>query len=209
MRCRIGRYRARRRSGQIIVLAVAVFPALLAVLGLALDGGMVYQAKRRVQAAADAAALAGTWEVWRRNTALVATAARDDARLNGFNDGVDATTVTVNNPPTSGSWAGNPGYVEVIITRDVPVTLLRIVDSQSSTVRARAVAGMQRHMDFCLLALHPTLSGSLTVQGNSTLTAGCGVMVNSNAADALELGGGACIKGTRSEEHTSELQSPT
>ena len=195
MRFRNARYRASCRSGQTVILAVLLFPALLAVLGLVLDGGMLYQVKRRMQAAADAAALAGTWELWRGNSSLAASAARDDARLNGFNHGVNAS-VTVNNPPTSGSWASNAGYVEVIISRDVPATIMRIVGRQSSTVRARAVAGMQKFMDFCLLALHPTLSGAMIVQGNSSLTAGCGVMVDSNAADALQLGGGACINGT-------------
>jgi hypothetical protein len=177
------------------MLAALLFPAQLAIMGLALDGGMLYNAKRRMQASADAAALAGTWEVMRGNSDLVVTASRDDARLNGSNDSVNAT-VTVNRPPTSGAWTGNAGFVEVIIERQVPTTLLRLVGRQSSTVRARAVAGMQRLMDFCLLALHPTMSGAGIIQGNSDLTAGCGIMVNSSASDALQLGGGACLKGS-------------
>jgi hypothetical protein len=195
MTTKMNRYQARLQSGQTLVLAVIVFPALLAVLGLALDGGLLLQAKRRMQAAADAAALAGTWEVYRGNSGLVETAARDDARLNGFNHDVNAT-VTVNNPPLSGAWAGNARYVEVIITRNIPATILRVVGRDSSTVRSRAVAGMQRFMDFCLLALDPAESGALTVAGAANVTAGCGMMVNSNAPDAMELGGGACVQGS-------------
>jgi hypothetical protein len=147
-----------------------------------------------MQAGADAAALAGVWELFRGNSGLVEAAARDDARLNGFNDGVNAT-VAVNTPPKSGPWSDVPGYVEVIVTRDVPSTFLRVVGRQASTVRARAVGGMQRYMDFCVLALNPTQSGSMIVQGTSSLDAGCGVMVNSKSDDALQLGGGACLKG--------------
>jgi hypothetical protein len=177
-----------------VILTVLLFPTLLAVLGLALDGGMMYQARRRMQAGADAAALAGVWELFRGNSGLVEAAARDDARLNGFNDGVNAT-VAVNNPPTSGAWSGVAGYVEVIVSRDVPTTFLRVVGREYSTVRARAVAGSQRYMDFCVLALNPTQSGSMIVQGTSSLDAGCGVMVNSKSDSALELGGGACLTG--------------
>jgi hypothetical protein len=36
--------------------------------------------------------------------------------LDGFTDGKKNVTVTVNNPPLSGAYAGNANYVEVIIS---------------------------------------------------------------------------------------------
>ncbi|MBN1259455.1 MAG: Tad domain-containing protein [Anaerolineae bacterium] len=47
-------------KGQAIVLVAFAIIALAAVIGLAIDGGRLYQSRRQVQNAADAAALAGT-----------------------------------------------------------------------------------------------------------------------------------------------------
>jgi Flp pilus assembly protein TadG len=46
--------------GQAIVLVMFAMLALIAITGLAIDGGRLYQGRRQVQNAADAAALAGT-----------------------------------------------------------------------------------------------------------------------------------------------------
>ncbi len=51
------------QRGQAIVLVVLAMLGLLALLGLAIDGGRQYTARRQVQNAADAAALAGTREL--------------------------------------------------------------------------------------------------------------------------------------------------
>ena len=49
----------RRQGGQIAVLTVVMVLALLAVLGLVADGGLVFARHRELQATADAAARAG------------------------------------------------------------------------------------------------------------------------------------------------------
>ncbi len=48
------------QHGQAMVLAAFALIALIAITGLAIDGGRLYQARRQSQNAADAAALAGT-----------------------------------------------------------------------------------------------------------------------------------------------------
>ncbi len=45
----------------------------------------------------------------------------------------------------------------------------------------------------CIIALDPTAAGSLTASGNTTVTANCGVAVNSMSADAVDLKGIASI----------------
>ena len=50
----------RTERGQALVIMVFAILALLVIAGLAIDGGMVYLERRRMQNAADAAALAGT-----------------------------------------------------------------------------------------------------------------------------------------------------
>ncbi len=183
----------RGRSGQILPVAAILMSGMVALTGLVLDGGMIYQVKRRMQTAADAAAMGGAQELLRGNTSLVVAAARGDSSLNGFTDSVNSTTVTVNNPPLNGPRAGNSLFVEVILSRPVPTTFLRVVNRQFSTVKSRAVAGLMNYADGCVIALDPDDRGALTVAGTSTLTSGCGVMVNSIDDRALTVNGGGCI----------------
>ncbi len=50
-------------SGQTMIMVAILLPVMLGVSGLALDVGSLYSHKRRMQTAADAAALAGALEV--------------------------------------------------------------------------------------------------------------------------------------------------
>ena len=45
------------------------------------------------------------------------TSGRADAARNGFTHGSDGVTVSVNSSPTMGFYAGNSGFVEVIVTQ--------------------------------------------------------------------------------------------
>jgi hypothetical protein len=53
----------RQERGQILVFVVLLLVALLIIVGLALDGGMTFLERRRMQNASDAGALAGTREL--------------------------------------------------------------------------------------------------------------------------------------------------
>jgi hypothetical protein len=184
----------RTRRGQIVMFVGLLFPVLLGFMGLALDVGFMYHVKRRMQTAADAGAIGGAQEIWRANTTLVTSAAANDVALNGYND--KNATVTVNYPPASGPRAGDAGFVEVIIGQQAPTFFMRIINQQSTFVRSRAVAGLMRASDYCVVALDPTKQGALTVQGTATLAANCGVMVNSTDAKGIVANGGGCIYGS-------------
>ena len=74
------------RAGVIVVVVAVAFPFLLGFLALALDIGYIYHAKRRIQAAADAGAMAGAVEIYRRHPdywASAATQRREAKRLRG------------------------------------------------------------------------------------------------------------------------------
>ena len=184
-----GRWKDRR--GHAITLVAILFPVFLGVSGLALDGGYLYHIKRRMQTAADAGAMGGAQELWRNNRPGAAAAAAADVNLNGYTDA--NATITVNIPPTSGSHSGDNNFVEVIVTHDVPLYFMRIVNRQSATVKTRAVAGLFPGADACVYALDPTAPGSLTVQGVSTLNAPCGIVVDSSNSQAIRANGGGCI----------------
>jgi len=181
--------RRRRESGQTLVFVALGMVMLGAILGLAVDIGYMRFVKRQLQTAADSAAIAGAAEV---NYGDVATAAKADAASNGFTDGSNGVTVTVNNPPASGPNQGLSGYVEVLISKVQPTFFIRIVPggATNSTVQARAVAqlgnakgcvyslqsspgGIQIHHGINVTAQNCAIidNGDLTVHNNSNVTA--------------------------------------
>src|SRR5439155_270261 len=123
-------------EGQALILFAILMLALLFAVGLAIDAGQLYTAKRTEQEAADAAAFAGAVVIYQSASPCNATcqsaaiaAARTDAATNGYGSGAcapstpgvctdaaTATTVEVNYPPLSGAYVGNMKHVEVIIT---------------------------------------------------------------------------------------------
>ena len=189
------RFVARHGStkGQILLAFALVFPVLLVMAGLVMDGGRLYFQRREAQVAADAGARAAAFELLRgRNTqGAVDEASRTDAALNGFDNSAAGTTVTAEIGPTG--YTNN--FVQVTVTDTVPATFMRVLSRTSSTVAARAIAGVMPDTEPpCVLALNPTASGALTMNGTSNLNAGCKVMVNSNADDSIvQNGSGACI----------------
>jgi len=169
-------------AGQTLVFVALGMVLLGAALGLALDLGYMRLSKRRIQTAVDSAAIAGAAEI---NYADVTAAAKADAASNGFTDGVNGVTVTVNSPPASGPNQGKQGYVEVLISRTEPTFFIRIVPSgaTTSTVQARAVAYLGNAKG-CVYTLEPS-PGAITMGtagrrgGNVDMTAqNCAIIDN-------------------------------
>lgn len=169
-------------AGQTLVFVALGMVLLGAALGLALDLGYMRLSKRRIQTAVDSAAIAGAAEI---NYADVTAAAKADAASNGFTDGVNGVTVTVNSPPASGPNQGKQGYVEVLISKTQPTFFIRIVPggATSSTVQARAVAYLGNAKG-CVYTLEPS-PGAITMGtagrrgGNVDMTAqNCAIIDN-------------------------------
>ncbi len=195
--------RLRRDERGVAAFMMAIlFAVFLAFGGLVLDGGRIYFEKRRMQAAADAAAYGAALELRRGirpNLNLeteVITAGRDDADLNGFEHGVNTIDVAINHPPTTGLRAGSANHVEAIISQTVPTYLMRILSIDSATIRARGVAGLESNGDACVIALDRDDKGALRVAGTALLDAQCGIMSNSSDPCAMEVNGAAEIHGT-------------
>jgi Flp pilus assembly protein TadG len=182
------RLRTDRRGIAMPMMAI-LFGVLLAFLGLVLDGGHIYFEKRRMQFAADAGSYAGAQEVMRGNSGRVESAARTDAGLNGYPHGTETKQVDVYNPPISGTYTGNSGFVEVVVSETVPTYFMRILNFNEATVRTRAVSGVVNNGDLCVLALDPSRDRSLRVTGTPRLETDCEIQVNSDSTRALEVNG--------------------
>ena len=88
--------RREQEGGQIIVLFALAMVAIIAMVGLVLDGGSAFSQRRAEQSAADLAALAAANSVLINGDEVEATAlARATAAENGYTHGVGGTVVTV------------------------------------------------------------------------------------------------------------------
>lgn len=186
--------RSRRRGIMLILFALLLAP-LLALIGLAIDGGHVYFEKRRMQAAADGGAFGAAREIFRGNDDRVVSGGREDATLNGYDNALSDITVTVNRPPSSGPNSANNDAVEVIIERPVATTFMKVILRQETIVRARAVAGMEPEWDApCVIALDPDASGAITVSGTTDINLpDCTMVAVSDDPQALTINGGVNI----------------
>jgi Flp pilus assembly protein TadG len=173
-----------RESGQALVFVGLSLVVLTAVVGLAIDMGYLRYTKRRLQTAADSAAIAGASEL---NNGNYRTAALNDSKSNGFENGVNGVTVTPHNPPVNAPFVAKPNagtYVEVQVQQNAPTFFMRIFGVNHATISATAVAQLAPSRG-CIYALG--LLNGITVQGNVNAP-DCGVLDNA----ILSVGGG-CI----------------
>ena len=178
------------RRAVVAVITAIIFPVLLGFAALALDVGRLQDLKRRQKNAAIAAALSAGHELWLvngRDAAIIA--AKQDAARNNFDDNDADITITVNIPPTGGNYAGVANHAEVLIEEDVRTYFAGVFGANEVSVRSRAVTGLIKWGDACVIALEETRAHSMTITGTATLAAGCGVQVNSRNDSALFLAG--------------------
>jgi hypothetical protein len=175
------------RPGTVIIWLVLAMTAIVGVVALGLDGGRIMDERRHAQAVADAAALAAAADLYRnywtqhgqdpvgtaRDAALNCAAANNYA-----NDGTN-TTVTVNVPPRSGTYAGQAGYVEVLAERKIRASFAKIFTFQDLQVQARAVA-IGQPVKIGLLLLRPGGAGAFLNQALAFTAVNSSIIVNSN-----------------------------
>jgi Flp pilus assembly protein TadG len=174
-------------SGQVVVIVALMIVVLCGLVGLAVDEGVFQNDRRRMQAAADSAAIAGDQEILSGNSDNVSLAALNDAEKNGFTNGSQNISITVNNPPLSGSYSGNSDAVEVIVSAQKPTYFLNVLGVSSVNISSRAVAHLG-NAPYCIMALDPTASNSLSLFGVALLQT-CGIVDDSNDSHAFGIFG--------------------
>ena len=177
------------QSGAILPMAVVMMTLVLGAAGLGVDVGMWNVTSRNLQSAADAAAIAGAWEIQQGLEDNVEEAALKEAVENGYvdvagnvldielgenDDGETTVTATIRQKGQkylSGFVNGDDVYIGVTAT----ATVLEVPG------------------DFCMLSLDPAASGALKFNGNVSVdSVGCGLAVNSShPTAALNVNGGA------------------
>jgi Flp pilus assembly protein TadG len=179
--------RRNHELGQALVAVALGLVVLLGILGLGIDFGYLRYEKGKMQAAADAAAIAGAAEVLYTD---VSTAAQAAATADGFTNGTGGVTVTINHPPGSGPNTGNSNYVEAIVAQNQPTFFMKVLGVNSVPLSARSVAlGSSPN---CIYALNTT--GDAIDITLAIVQVACGVIDDSNlgglvaALDATSIG---------------------
>ena len=167
------RVNRRDESGQTLILFVLALGVLLGMAAMTIDVGLAYVARRDMQNAADAAALAGADAILEgQSSVLAANAARDLALQNGYDNAAADVTVTINVPPTSGPHSGDSDFIEVFIAHPIDTILASAVGKTTPfDVSARAVAGIDRTpKPYSIITLSQTACQSMQFNGQVHLT---------------------------------------
>lgn len=194
-------------KGQMLVLTALAIVALLGFLALAVDVGLLFRAKRQVQTAADAGAIAGALEYWYNGTGAIGSAAGTAVGNNGvtlsytpsLNTSCPSTTANcaIVNTSTSAitGYHNQLGYVQVIVSQPNPTFFMGLFGHSKVNVTASSIAGIAPGTA-CIITLDPSGSNSFWIKGNSNInTPNCGIQVNSTSTTAVCIQGSAGING--------------
>jgi len=190
----------KEESGQTLVVAALGMILILGFIALVVDVGLVFHARRSMQAAADAGAVAAALDYQYNGSVTSAESAGcTAASANGLAGtcstgscvGVTTTTICVNLPPVNG-YHKSTGYAEVIVNEPVPTVFMKVFRFNSIDVPARAVAGTGAN-NGCVWALARS-GDDVSLTGSGSITAqNCEIYDDSSASDALTLTGSGSI----------------
>ena len=208
--------RAGREEGQVLVLMVLALGVLMGMAALAIDVGMVYEERRDLQNAADAAALAGAQEL-PSSPELAVARARTWASNNGIAD-PDSLVITISTTHSANDT------ISVAVSRAVAYRLAPALGMEGDTVPAAAKArvgspaGMDRFIPFAvensvLSGLSPGDSAIIKydsqdqTQGNSLALAFPGNVGASDFRDSIYYGSDQvfCVVGSEYPGCTSTI----
>jgi len=181
------------QHGGIMIAWAILLPVIAGMMGLGVETGTWYLKKRDLQAVADVAAIAGAFEITPTSRD---TSARNSVINNGFSSAT-RVTVSVNNPPASGSLVGDNNAVEVILSQPQSLLFSSLFLSAQPIINVRAVAlknTTPANNGGCVLALNPTGNPAINTSGTTNISMpNCTIVANSNDPRAIQLRGGAVI----------------
>jgi hypothetical protein len=189
-----------REHGQALVLLALMMIFFLGLVGLAIDGGLVFSERRQAQNAADGAVL---------SAALAEIKGRDEfsealASVREFGYAMTAAAcdppgpdclmgvgprweMTISHPPRTGEYAGQSSYIQVLITSEVRTNFAYFVYSGPVSASAESVAFVRRNKGISnnvIHALSEDACSALWFAGTSnTYVHGGDAFSNSSASD--------------------------
>lgn len=191
--------RMKDEGGQVIVITLLSMTVLMGFLALAVDVGTLFNARRRMQTAADAAATAATLSYYYSgSTATAATAGGTAAANNGVTAGsnnsvsANATCADLTQNCVEILFGANiknayhnvNGYVEAIVSQPNPAPFASVFGFGAINVSAKAVGGVIPATPCGILTKN--VADALYTKGSDTITGpNCGIQVNSSDPSAF------------------------
>ena len=205
-----------KQQGQAIVLIAILMVALVAALGLAIDGGGMYLLYRDVQNASDSAGLSAAFALC--TSGDYEEAAEATLALNGFVHGADGVNITIASPPPSGTtYASAPNadeYIYIELRAEKPSYFIQIVYGGPMEVVATTVSECREDDDtsvippMAVVTLRQSCGSqeSIRFRGTSDTVIIGGVYVNqtctsndsikTNGSSDTRVDGSVCSQGT-------------
>jgi Flp pilus assembly protein TadG len=159
-------------SGNILVLTAMSLTVIAGFAGMALDVGLAYRTRQKVQTAADAGAVAAALSYY--NAGSGTGAAYTAVQMNGYPG--TSTDVAVTHPV---SFGGGSGYTQVTVTEPNATEFMRVFGFNSLNVSATAVAGPALLGSNCV-NFTGTTGDDIDFRASTRFYADCGVYAASN-----------------------------
>ena len=201
--------------GQAAIFVTLSLPLTLGAVGFVVDLGWAYYRKQACQTAAEAGASAagvtafkatqqncsGGWTCQSdlacpaslTNTADPVQVACLYAKQNGFTNGANGgkQKVSVEANTTASPVAGiSPSYwIRVTVSEQLPLTFLSVLGTQWANVASKSTNAVYvPSAGGCIYTLNPT-AVDISMNGNTSITTGCGIVDNSNNSGAITIVG--------------------
>ena len=175
--------------GNVLMLMGLSMPMLIGLAGLGTDTIQWTLMKQQLQRSADSAALNGAYAKAQAENATV-NANRD---LTKTLDGFVGVGVTVQNAPTTGTYAGNVRAVRVALTYSQALPFSSLFLATPPTISVEATAAVLNNGDYCVISLEDSNTTGVTFAGNSTVNLGCGVATNATGSSAVTATGSTSV----------------
>ena len=187
--------------GQALILIAFIAIALFAITGLAIDGSAKYSDRRHAQNAADAAVLAGSLANLRGDPDWELDAL-DRAFENGYDDDHVTNEVevyTCDDPDADcGPYAGDPLYVQVVITSHIDTTFARVIGFNQLHNTVESIAMSQEGYEgelyggAAIIGLAPDECKTIWLSGSALVNVtGGGIFSNSSEDCGVTIQGGS------------------
>jgi hypothetical protein len=189
---------SRDQNGATAITTALVLLVLVGFVGLGTEVGMWYAERRAMQNASDAAALGAGFDIYKngkKSTGIVQAGQADSAK-NGFTDGQNNVTVTVNYPPKQGKYANKNTAVETVVSKTRASLFASFFLDGPVDIKVRSVATVKYISVYCILALSEHDEAALLFEGTADVQLkNCGINVNSDDGDGAMTAKGASVVG--------------
>src|SRR4051812_49918542 len=151
-------------SGNVMAIAAACMPLIIGAAAIGVDTVQLTLARRELQRAADASALAGAYALVQSKPA--AAAVTRDLALN--NKITLSTTPVVENAPTTGSYMNDMRAVRVVLTANRTTPFMGFFNRRNTIVKVEATAAWVYNGKFCMVSLENGNNTGITFSGSTT-----------------------------------------